>query len=54
MEGLLLAHELRSTAESGFKVIADRAVDDAIALQESVGLEVVTDGEMRGNRFRAR
>ena len=27
-----------------FKEIQDRAVDEAIALQESVGLEVVTDG----------
>src|SRR4029077_3140734 len=32
---------------SQFKQIEDRAVDEAIALQESVGLEVVTDGEMR-------
>ncbi len=30
-----------------FKTIEDRAVDDAIALQEEAGLEVVTDGEMR-------
>lgn len=29
----------------------DRAVDDAIALQESAGLEVVTDGEMRRQSF---
>ena len=34
-----------------FKEIEDRAVDDAIALQESVGLEVVTDGEMRRQSF---
>jgi hypothetical protein len=27
-----------------FKEIEDRAVDEAIALQESVGLEVITDG----------
>ncbi len=30
-----------------FKAIEDRAVDEAIALQEEAGLEVVTDGEMR-------
>jgi len=34
-----------------FKVIEDRAVDEAIALQESAGLEVVTDGEMRRYAF---
>ena len=36
-----------------FKVIEDRAVDDAVALQESVGLEVVTDGEMRRQSFQS-
>ncbi len=30
-----------------FKRIEDRAVDEAIALQEAAGLEVMTDGEMR-------
>ena len=30
-----------------FKRVEDRAVDEAIALQERSGLEVVTDGEMR-------
>ena len=34
-----------------FKVIEDRAVDDAIALQEAAGLDVVTDGEMRRYAF---
>jgi methionine synthase II (cobalamin-independent) len=38
---------------SQFKGIEDRAVDDAIALQESVGLEVVTDGEMRRQSFQS-
>jgi 5-methyltetrahydropteroyltriglutamate--homocysteine methyltransferase len=41
------------TAEQ-FKRIEDRAVDDAIALQERAGLEVVTDGEMRRLSSRAR
>ena len=36
-----------------FKAIEDRAVDDAIALQESVGLEIVTDGEMRRQSFQS-
>src|SRR4030095_15501812 len=36
-----------------FKQIEDRAVDDAIALQEGVGLEIVTDGEMRRQSFQS-
>jgi 5-methyltetrahydropteroyltriglutamate--homocysteine methyltransferase len=42
--------ETMSTAE--FKRIEDRAVDEAIALQEEVGLDVVTDGEQRRLHFR--
>ena len=38
-------------SQAQFKAIEDRAVDDAIGLQESVGLEVVTDGEMRQTVF---
>jgi 5-methyltetrahydropteroyltriglutamate--homocysteine methyltransferase len=38
---------------SHFKEIEDRAVDDAIALQESVGLQIVTDGEMRRQSFQS-
>ncbi len=34
-----------------FKGIEDRAVDEAVALQEAAGLEVVTDGEMRRYAF---
>src|SRR5215475_1994016 len=34
-----------------FKCIEDRAVDEAIALQEAAGLDVVTDGEMRRYAF---
>ena len=40
-------------SQDRFKAIEDRAVDDAIALQESVGLEVVTDGEMRRQSFQS-
>ena len=36
-----------------FERIEDQAVDDAIALQESVGLEIVTDGEMRRQSFQS-
>jgi 5-methyltetrahydropteroyltriglutamate--homocysteine methyltransferase len=34
-----------------FKQIEDRAVDEAIRLQESAGLDVVTDGELRRYAF---
>ena len=37
--------------QTAFKAIEDQAVDEAIALQEAVGLEVVTDGEMRRLSF---
>ena len=40
-------------SQTQFKAIEDRAVDDAIALQESIGLEVVTDGEMRRQSFQS-
>jgi len=36
-----------------FKAIEDRAVDEAIALQEAVGLEIVTDGELRRLSFQS-
>ena len=36
---------------SAFKAIEDRAVDEAVALQEAAGLDVVTDGEMRRYAF---
>ena len=41
--GQLSAHE--------FKTIEDRAVDQAIAMQEGCGLDVVTDGELRRFSF---
>src|SRR5215510_826107 len=49
--------EARERCESGqlaaqsFKRIEDRAVDEAIALQERVGMEVISDGEMRRYAF---
>jgi len=36
-----------------FMHVEDRAVDEAIALQEDAGLDVVTDGEMRRSDFMA-
>jgi len=36
---------------AAFKTIEDRAVDEAVALQESAGLDVVTDGEQRRFAF---
>ncbi len=53
---LLEAQRQFSTGEitpGEFKALEDRAVDTAIALQESVGLEVVTDGEMRRRSFQS-
>src|SRR5258708_36125907 len=38
-----------STAQ--FKRVEDRAVDEAIALQERCGVDVVSDGEMRRSGF---
>src|SRR5258708_32914613 len=34
-----------------FKAIEDRAVNEAIALQEDAGIDVITDGEMRRYAF---
>jgi len=40
------------TAEQ-FKTIEDRAVDEAVGLQEGAGLEIITDGEMRRQSFQS-
>jgi 5-methyltetrahydropteroyltriglutamate--homocysteine methyltransferase len=48
------ARELLERGEmshAAFKQIEDRAVDDAIRLQEEVGLDVITDGELRRFAF---
>ena len=39
--------------QAAFKAIEDQAVDEAVALQEAVGLPVVTDGEMRRLSFQS-
>jgi 5-methyltetrahydropteroyltriglutamate--homocysteine methyltransferase len=53
----LLAAQKQFTAgaitAAQFKQIEDRAVDDAIAVQEQIGFEVVTDGEMRRQSFQS-
>lgn len=36
-----------------FKLVEDQAIDEAITLQEDVGLEIVTDGEMRRQSFQS-
>jgi 5-methyltetrahydropteroyltriglutamate--homocysteine methyltransferase len=36
---------------AAYKEIEDRAVDQALAMQEGVGLDVVTDGELRRHTF---
>ena len=39
--------------QAEFKAIEDMAVDEAIALQEEAGLDIVTDGEMRRLSFQS-
>jgi 5-methyltetrahydropteroyltriglutamate--homocysteine methyltransferase len=46
LDGCTLSH-------AAFKEVEDRAVDDALALQEDAGLDVVTDGEMRRLSFQS-
>lgn len=44
-------HEAGELNDRDFKQIEDRAVTEAVALQERAGIEVVTDGEMRRYAF---
>src|SRR5262249_34597380 len=44
-------HEAGALSDAEFKRVEDRAVDEAIALQERAGIAVVTDGEMRRYAF---
>jgi 5-methyltetrahydropteroyltriglutamate--homocysteine methyltransferase len=44
-------HEAGQLGEAEFKRTEDRAVDEAIALQERTGVEVITDGEVRRYAF---
>lgn len=42
-----------SITPAAFKRIEDRAVDQAVALQEKAGIDVITDGEMRRLSFQS-
>lgn len=46
----LAAHKITQTA---FRAIEDRAVNEAVSLQEEAGLDVITDGEMRRQSFQS-
>lgn len=43
--------EAEQLSAAEFKKIEDRAVDEAIALQENAGIDVITDGELRRYAF---
>src|SRR5919202_2830487 len=43
--------EAGEMSAAAFKRIEDRAVDEAVALQEGAGLDVLTDGELRRYAF---
>ena len=45
------AHAAGRLAPAEFKRVEDRAVDEAVALQEAAGLDVVSDGELRRYAF---
>jgi 5-methyltetrahydropteroyltriglutamate--homocysteine methyltransferase len=44
-------HERGELTAADFKRIEDRAVDEAVVMQQDAGLDVVTDGEMRRYAF---
>lgn len=44
-------HEAGQISAADFKAIEDRAVNEAIALQENAGIDVITDGELRRYAF---
>ena len=47
------AHAAGRITGAQFKTVEDRAVDQAVVLQEAAGLEVLTDGEMRRLSFQS-
>jgi len=51
LAGARQGHEQGTVSERELKEIEDRAVDDAIKLQESAGIDVITDGEQRRYAF---
>ncbi len=44
-------HTAGKLSDAEFKRIEDRAVDEAVALQERAGIDVISDGEQRRNVF---
>lgn len=46
-------HSAGRITQAEFKAIEDKAVDEAIALQEEAGLDIVTDGEQRRLSFQS-
>src|SRR5262249_2107816 len=45
------AYRSGTLAEAEYRAMEDRAVDDALLIQERAGVDVVTDGEMRRDLF---
>lgn len=45
------AHAAGKLSDAAFKRIEDRAVDEAVSVQERAGVDIVTDGEVRRNVF---
>jgi 5-methyltetrahydropteroyltriglutamate--homocysteine methyltransferase len=48
------AHLQGKVSAQALKELEDKAIDDAIAMQERVGLRAITDGELRRNNWRDR
>jgi 5-methyltetrahydropteroyltriglutamate--homocysteine methyltransferase len=44
-------HSQGQLSDAEFKRVEDQAVDEAVALQERAGIDVLTDGEQRRNVF---
>ena len=44
-------HDAGEFSDAAFKAVEDRAVDEAVALQERAGIDVITDGETRRYAF---
>src|ERR1044071_3018600 len=45
------AREGGRLSDEAFKRVEDRAVDEAVAMQEAAGLDVISDGELRRYAF---
>ena len=47
-------HQAGTVTAAALRAIEDAAIRDAVALQERVGLQAITDGEFRRNNWRDR